>query len=195
MNTTQIITVPKNKHVTLQDNAHITHKKITFIIQENGSLEYTFTALDQTTPHITREITTQLVGKNASVKIKNLFHGKKDSVLTFNTIQHHQAPHTVSDVSVRGVLDDQSKLLNKSTIRVEKDACKTIAQQMNKNLLLSKNARAVSIPILEVLAHDVSCSHGAAMSNLDKNHLFYLQSKGFDLSQTRTLLINAFLSE
>ena len=92
------------------------------------------------------------------------------------------------------MLDDESKLFCHSLIRVNKQAQQTLAEQVNKNILLKNTARAVSIPTLEVLANDVRCKHGAAVSKLDAEQMFYLQSRGIDMQATRQMLVQAFLS-
>ena len=63
-------------------------------------------------------------------------------------------------------------------IRVEQDAQRTNAYQENRNLLLSSDAHADSIPGLEILANDVRCTHGATLGQVDRDQLFYLMSRG-----------------
>jgi len=65
---------------------------------------------------------------------------------------------------------------------------------MNKNLLLGCNSQAISIPKLEVEADDVDCKHGAAVSKLDDEQIFYLQSRGIDYCSAKNILIDAFLN-
>jgi Fe-S cluster assembly protein SufD len=67
--------------------------------------------------------------------------------------------------------------------------------QENKNILLSNQARALSVPSLEVLTNDVHCFHGSALGRFDQNHLFYAASRGIDEIQMRTLLVRAFFGD
>jgi Fe-S cluster assembly protein SufD len=80
-------------------------------------------------------------------------------------------------------------------IRVNKDAQKTDGYQANRNLLLSGNARADSIPGLEINADDVRCTHGSTVSRVDEEEIFYLMSRGIDRLESEVLLVNAFFTQ
>ena len=67
--------------------------------------------------------------------------------------------------------------------------------QQHRALLLGKNACAQAVPQLEIYADDVKCAHGSAIGFLDQEQMFYLQSRGLDEEQARTLLTTAFLNE
>ena len=94
---------------------------------------------------------------------------------------------------VKAVLADSAKLTCHSMISVAPGADGSFAEQVNKNILLSSAARAVSISML-VLANDVKCKHGAVVSKLDREQMFYLQSRGLTPEQTRSMLLEAFLA-
>ncbi|MFH0898020.1 MAG: SufD family Fe-S cluster assembly protein [bacterium] len=188
------ITIPAYSHITFHDDLKNTHETITFIIHKDGSLDYVIKNITQSAPNISRTITTILAEQGASATIKGFFYGEMNNSLTINTIQKHCAPNTSSSVMIKGVLDNQSQLRCKSIIRVEKEAYAIQATQINKTIMLSPDARAFTAPILEILNKDVICQHGAAISKLDNNHLFYLQSKGFSQTQARDILIGSFLN-
>ncbi|OLD43940.1 MAG: hypothetical protein AUI83_17810 [Armatimonadetes bacterium 13_1_40CM_3_65_7] len=78
---------------------------------------------------------------------------------------------------------------------MHKDAQKTNAMQTNKNLLLSKDALADSIPGLQILANDVKCKHGSTTGQLDEGAIFYLRSRGIDTEAARAMLTYAFVRE
>ena len=80
-------------------------------------------------------------------------------------------------------------------ILVDRDAQQTEAYQTNRNLLLSDDAIAGSIPRLEIYADDVKCSHGSTTGSLDDDQLFYLRSRGFDAAEARVMLAKAFAGE
>ncbi|MBX9830742.1 SufD family Fe-S cluster assembly protein [Candidatus Babeliales bacterium] len=143
---------------------------------------------------LTRTINVRLCGQGARATVRCLCFGFGKKTFKFKTLQDHQAPDATSSLVIRTVLDDQSQLICHNLIKVQKDAQRTDAEQENKNILLARGARAVSIPMLEIEADDVRCQHGAAVSRLDNEHLFYLQSRGLDAQQTRQMLIESFLS-
>ncbi len=78
---------------------------------------------------------------------------------------------------------------------VPKPAQLTNAAQLNRNLLLSSRARIDTKPQLEITADNVKCSHGATVSQLEDDAIFYLQSRGINASDARNLLVNAFAAE
>ena len=80
-------------------------------------------------------------------------------------------------------------------IRVEPDAQKTNAYQENRNLLLSPNAHADSIPGLEILANDVRCTHGATLGQVDREQLFYLMTRGLSRAEAERLIVRGFFQD
>ena len=90
---------------------------------------------------------------------------------------------------------DESRSIFSGLIIVDKEAQKTDAYQTNRNLLLSSAAEATSLPGLEIEANDVKCSHGATSAELDKNDLFYMQSRGLTRKEAEKWLTFAFFEE
>ena len=95
-----------------------------------------------------------------------------------HTNQLHRSPNATSDLLFKGALKDRGRSVYQGYIKVWPNAQKTNAYQANRNLLLSKNARADSIPGLEIEANDVRCTHGATASQLQEEYVFYLMSRG-----------------
>jgi len=110
------------------------------------------------------------------------------------TVQEHLASHTQSSVIVHGVSADVSRGQVHSTIAIAADVSGIAADQVHKHLLLDEGAKVVSVPALDVLSHDVSCSHGSAIAPLDPLLLFYLATRGLNTAQSRASAIDAFLS-
>ena len=108
--------------------------------------------------------------------------------------QIHHASDTTSTIEIHAVLDDKSSLDYQGTITVEKTAVRSKAFQTQKNLVISPQAHVISIPNLQVLTHEVQCGHGSAVSHLNDDHLFYLQSRGLSYDTARQLIVLGFLS-
>lgn len=108
------------------------------------------------------------------------------------TLQIHQAPNTKSDLLYKNALRDASKTIFSGLIIVDPDAQKTDAYQSNRNLMLSDDAEANSLPGLEIQANDVRCTHGATTSRLDPEQEFYLQSRGIKKDAADQLLTFGF---
>jgi len=141
------------------------------------------------------DLTAELRGPGANSDMLGLYFGDSDQHFDHNTRQDHLAPNAKSDLLYKGALDDHARAVFRGIIRVHKGAQQTDAYQTNRNLLLSENARADSLPNLEIEADDVRCSHGATIGELDQEHLFYLMSRGLRRSHAERLVVLGFLGE
>src|SRR5205809_5439676 len=111
------------------------------------------------------------------------------------TLQDHASPHTTSDLLYKNALNDRARTTFGGLIRVEPHAHFTDAYQTVRNLLLSDDAEANSMPGLEILADNVKCSHGATSGQLSENEMFYLLSRGIPAPVAKQLLVSGFLHE
>ncbi|MDQ6940356.1 MAG: Fe-S cluster assembly protein SufD [Verrucomicrobiota bacterium] len=111
------------------------------------------------------------------------------------TLQDHASPHTTSDLLYKNSLSDKSRTTFGGLIRVEPHAHFTDAYQTVRNLLLSDDAEANSMPGLEILADNVKCSHGATSGQLNEEELFYLLARGIPKNVAQHLLVAGFLDE
>ncbi|MCB1919319.1 MAG: Fe-S cluster assembly protein SufD [Candidatus Competibacteraceae bacterium] len=107
----------------------------------------------------------------------------------------HAQPHGASEQIFKSVLDGKGQTVFDGMIHVRQHAQKTDARQVNRNLLLSKQAHAHANPRLEILADDVKCSHGSSTGFLDPDAEFYLRARGIPTDQARALLVHAFAND
>jgi Fe-S cluster assembly protein SufD len=107
----------------------------------------------------------------------------------------HAAPHTTSTEVVRNVVTGRARGVFQGRINVHQHAQKTDAKMACNTLLLSDDGEFSTKPELEIFADDVQCGHGATVTEIDRNHLFYLMSRGIDEKTARGLLVKAFLAE
>ena len=119
---------------------------------------------------------------------------KNQQVDNFTYIMHNK-PNCSSNELFKYVLDDNSKGGFTGKILVAKDAQKTSAFQINKNILLKKTAKMSTKPQLEIYADDVKCSHGATIGQLDETAKFYMQSRGIPEAEAKLLLMFAFTGD
>jgi Fe-S cluster assembly protein SufD len=115
--------------------------------------------------------------------------------LDHHTNQLHKAGKATSDLLFKGALKDRARSVYQGYVKVWPDAQKTNAYQANRNLLLSKHARADSIPGLEIEADDVRCTHGATASQLPEEYIFYLMARGIDRTNAERLVVQGFFEE
>ncbi|MGE5274477.1 MAG: Fe-S cluster assembly protein SufD [Verrucomicrobiota bacterium] len=140
-------------------------------------------------------IQNDLAGQGATSRVTGAYFADGDQHLDYDTFQEHMAPHTTSDFAFKGALRDQARTVWRGMIRVEHEAQKTNAYQENRNLLLSDQAHADSIPGLEILANDVRCTHGATLGQVDREQLFYLMSRGLSRSEAERLIVRGFFQD
>lgn len=131
-------------------------------------------------------------GKNAEAHLNGLYMVSDKQHVDNQTHVDHSIPHCRSFQNFRGVLDDEATGVFSGGVLVRQDAQKTQADQANKNLLLSKQARADAKPQLEIHADDVKCAHGVAIGQLDADAVFYLRSRGIGAHAARSILTRAF---
>ena len=111
------------------------------------------------------------------------------------TLQDHVSPHTSSDLLFKNALDDKARTTFGGLIRVEPHAHFTDAYQKVRNLLLSDDSEANSMPGLEILADNVRCTHGATSGQINEDEMFYLRSRGIPLKAAQRLIVSGFLNE
>jgi Fe-S cluster assembly protein SufD len=140
-------------------------------------------------------IENDLAGQGATSRVTGAYLADGVQHLDYDTLQKHLAPNTNSDFAFKGVLRDEAKAVWRGMIRVSKDAQKTNAYQENRNLLLSPKAHADSIPGLEILANDVRCTHGATISQVNRDELFYCMARGLSRSEAELLIVRGFYQE
>ncbi|MBW8010521.1 MAG: Fe-S cluster assembly protein SufD [Chloroflexi bacterium] len=167
---------------------NFTHKRAR--VERDANLDWVVAA---TGSHLTKNFSEiDLVGEGATGRMAGLYFTDGVQHLDHDTQQNHLAPNTTSDLIFKGALEDRSRSVWQGMIYVAPDAQKTDGYQSNPNLVLSKKARADSIPGLEILADDVRCTHGATVGKIDPNEVFYMQSRGIHLEDAERIIVEGF---
>lgn len=141
------------------------------------------------------KLTFELAASGIELYIYGLFTGKKGDDFNIETIQHHTAPGSLSDLFIKGVFEDDSRLVYQGLIRLEKSAQQSHAYQKNQNLVLSPDVFVDSRPFLEILANDVFCTHGSTTGKLNKDQVFYAISRGLSKKSAEDMLVQGFIDE
>lgn len=135
---------------------------------------------------------THLREPGSEVWVTGLYLPDGKQHIAFDTLQDHDAPNCTSDLLYQGALLGSSRVVYEGVIRARPGAQKTNAYQANRNLILSKKARADSLPQLEIEANDLRCTHGATVSQVDEEQVFYLMSRGIPRVDAIQLLVEGF---
>jgi len=145
---------------------------------------------------VKHHIECSLEGRGSGSELLGLSIGNGTQHHDFFTLQDHIAPDTRSDLLIKSALDGSARAVYYGLTRVGLEARRADANQEDRNLLLSKNAKADSDPVLEILTNDIiRCSHGATAGPVDEEQLYYMQSRGLTRSSAEDLLVWAFLSQ
>jgi Fe-S cluster assembly protein SufD len=141
------------------------------------------------------ESLSRLIGEGGRSDLLAVAVAKHQQEFDARTLQDHISPHTASDLLYKNALDDRARTIFGGLIRVEPHAHFTDAYQKVRNLLLSDDSEANSMPGLEILADNVRCTHGATSGQIDEEELFYLRTRGIPTKVAQRLLVTGFLDE
>jgi len=195
----------------------VTQADHNFFITDNASMQITLT-VDQSIESIVTiisgnsidlkirliilfsgKVSLQLIvlmcGQKSKVIIDGIYALAEHDFLEIKTNQIHCASDNYSTLRLHGILAGAGHVRHDGNIMITKDAPRTYALQQNKNIVLSPQARAISIPNIEVLNNDVQCFHGAAVGRFDMNHSIYLQSRGLDDTVIKKLLVQGHFGD
>jgi Fe-S cluster assembly protein SufD len=135
-----------------------------------------------------------LAGPGAQAFVHGFMFGDHRQHFHLHTLQRHLVDHTTSDLLIKGCLKDRARSVYQGLIQVSEGAQRTDAYQANRNLLLSDQARADSIPGLEILANDVRCTHGATIGHVDDEQMYYLMARGLPRRDAQRLIVEGFFA-
>lgn len=159
-------------------------------VERDGNLDWIFGAMGSKVTKTFSDL--DLVGEGSSGRMSGFYFTEGDQHLDYDTQQNHMAPHTTSDLLYKGALRGESRAVWQGMIYVAPGAQKTDGYQANRNLVLSRAARADSIPGLEILADDVRCTHGATVGKIDQEQIFYLLARGIPRPEAERLIVEGF---
>ncbi len=159
-------------------------------VERGGNLDWIFGAVGS---RLTKNFSDlDLAGEGSVGRMSGFYFTDGTQHLDHDTQQNHLAPHTTSDLLFKGALKGKSRSVWQGMIYVAPGAQKTDGYQANRNLVLDDQARADSIPGLEILADDVRCTHGATVGKLEQEPLFYLKSRGIPQKDAERLVVEGF---
>jgi Fe-S cluster assembly protein SufD len=192
--------------IHLQDDAELEHCKVqmecsdcfhiaTIQAQQRQNSRFTSHSISLGGKIARNDIKTSFIGEGCHSLLNGLYLGRDEQLVDHHTSVEHAKPRCQSHEFYHGVLDGNSRGVFNGKIFVHQDAQKTDAKQTNRNLLLSDSATIDTKPQLEIFAHDVKCTHGATVGQLDEQAIFYLRARGIGINAARQMLIYAFVSD
>lgn len=141
------------------------------------------------------DLRVEMLGDGSSSELVGVSFGDRDQTHDYRVVMRHVGRNTSSDVFLKGAVEDRASSVFTGLLRIEEEATRTSAFETNRNLVLSEEARAQSVPNLEILCNDVICGHGSAVGQLGEEHLYYLMSRGLPKDRAERLLVRGFFAE
>ena len=192
--------------VTLGANAELKHSRIqreskatfhigkTSVTQARDSRYHSVNIglggqISRHTPEVT------LLGNQTETNLDGLTLAAETQVADTHSTLAFTTDHCSANQLHKCIIDDSAQAVFNGKVFVPQAAQQTDAAQLSRNLLLSPKARVNTKPQLEIVADDVKCAHGATVSQLEDDEVFYLQSRGLDRESACDLLIEAFAAE
>jgi len=192
--------------IIVEDNASLTHYRVQKDSPEAFNYGVTEVSLGRGSQYNSTNINLGASVSRHDIDVKFTAEGGEawvDGLYMLNGSQHHDThsiidhtvPNCTSHQTYKGVLNDKSRGVFNGKVMVRENAHGTDAQQSNKNLLLSNDARVDTKPQLEIFNDDVKCSHGATVGQLEGEELFYLLTRGLPVDLARNLLTYGFAEQ
>ena len=162
-------------------------------VEDHGSLEI----IDMTFPGLwTRHNSnTRLKATGAEVSLNGVYLNSESDYCDHHTSISHLSEKTKSEQVYKGILAGCAKGVFNGKVFIAEGARQSQSQQINKNLLLSKQAEVATKPELQIFNDDVKATHGATVGQIDTEQLFYLQTRGYNREQALRALNQAFLQD
>jgi len=136
-----------------------------------------------------------LLGNGSEFSLDGIYFGEEKQIHDNRVFVNHLGKNTSSNMITKGVLGDESSSIFTGTIHIAEGAEKTESHQENRNILLSEEATAQSVPNLEILCDDVICSHGSSVGPIEENVYHYVMARGVEKVDADKLLIKGFFNE
>jgi Fe-S cluster assembly protein SufD len=170
---------------------HFAHQKAH--VGREGRLQWTIGALGAKLAKVNQHVA--MTGPDAEVQVNGVMFTEGRQHLSYNTHQHHVAPYCKSDLLYKAALQDRSRTVWRGMIKVDRNAQRTDGYQRNDNLMLSRDARADSIPGLEIEADDVRCTHGSTSGRVDESQIFYAMTRGYTRREAVRMIVTGFFQQ
>ncbi|MGR0278311.1 Fe-S cluster assembly protein SufD [Marinomonas dokdonensis] len=190
----------------IADEAHLEHYRFALQTDTNVSLGGShFKLNNKSTMHSTivgfgcdlSRLDTDIIhaGEHADAKLNAMYLLDGKELFDLHATVEHAMPNGTTEENVRGIVADRARAVFNGRIHIHRDAQKTLAELNNRNLLMSDKAEINTKPELEIYADDVRCAHGATVAEIDKQALYYLQTRGVSRSRAQVMLNFGFINE
>jgi Fe-S cluster assembly scaffold protein SufB len=183
------INVGKNSEVKIVGVSK-NSKNVEINVGENSKLDW----LDFSYGDSIKSFIKTNLDSNSEGKILNVIFGNESNEFKIDNKVVHAGDNSKSDMIVRAVMNDKARVIQTGLVKVEKNTKNCEGYQQSDVILLSEDSYAESVPNLEIFNNNVKCSHGATISQVDEDKLFYLRSRGLTEKEAKKAVIEGFFN-
>ncbi len=182
--------VQKGRSATIRAKLSQGFAKLRVTLEDNAALVLKASSARQSS----LDIDCELAGRYSSAEITGICSSSGSDLQKSSINVRHSAPDSRSRVVSRGVAWDSSSVELSGLAKIEKAAPGSVSRVECRALVLGEGARARADPLLEILNNDVDCSHSASVHELDREKVFYLQTRGLSREEAEKFIVDAFLT-
>ncbi|MGB3790248.1 MAG: Fe-S cluster assembly protein SufD, partial [Phormidesmis sp.] len=179
-------------HIRLQDESPTAFHLAKTAVDQAANSQYQCTAIDLGAKLSRHHLEVYQSGSQTDTKLYGLSALGDRQLADTHSLLALTYPHSSATQLQKNVVDDRAHSVFNGKVYVSQAAQQTNAAQLNRNLMLSTKARVDTKPELDIVADDVKCAHGATVSQLQADEIFYLQSRGISAEQAQRLLLYGF---
>jgi len=187
-----VATGAKVKHELLQQKADGSRFVETVIAEVEEGGEYDVRVVQTGARAARVNVAILLAGRSSACDVTGVHVLDGNQQIDLHSFIHHVTPGCKSRQMQKNIVASTAECIFKGKIQVDKLAQQTNSEQLCRTLLISKKARIKAMPLLQIKADDVVCSHGAAVTELDKDQVFYLSSRGLSPQESKKMMLQAF---
>ncbi len=175
------------------DAVHLSHHHA--VVGRDARLQHTAVSLGGNLVRLAPSV--RYAGPGGDAELHGIYFADAGQHLEHRLFVDHGQPHCRSRVEYKGALQgDGAHTVWIGDVLIRASAIGTDTYEHNRNLLLTDQARADSVPNLEILTGEVAgAGHASASGRLEDHHLFYLMARGIPLAEARRLVIRGFFGE
>ena len=159
------------------------------IVSDNGDFQADFIKTNGPL-----DVTVILAGEGAKCQLNCAYLCNDNNKIYINFKVLHKSGKTISSQQIKGLSTGHGQVAFNGTITIPYDSQKCDGQQNHRGIILSDTAKISATPELEIWADDVKCAHGSAIGPLDKEQLFYLQTRGIPMAEAKKLLLSSYFN-
>ncbi len=134
-------------------------------------------------------------GPEAYAELNGLSMPDREQLHDNTILVHHKSGGSLSNQFYRNIIDNNARAVWFGKVLIDKGARKSEAHQLNNNILLTPYAKVHAKPHLVIYNDDVAASHGSSTGNLDREAIFYMQTRGIGERKAKTMLLQAFANQ